>query len=99
MAEEFIESYRSRVVVWRGMFLFPADVALEFLKDCEQKDIRILGCEVFDRPAGDTILSRFDDCLDVSTKEYWDYSIAELCDFAREHILSKEDKLFEFTLP
>src|ERR1700722_9306066 len=43
MAKEFIEPYRSKTVVWRGMFLFPTDVALELLKDCEQNDIRILG--------------------------------------------------------
>jgi hypothetical protein len=98
MAKEFIEPYRSRAVVWRGMFLFPTDVALELLKDCEQKDIRILGCDVFDMPVGDTILSRFDNCLDVSTKEYWDYSVVELCGLVRDHILFKKDKLFEFTL-
>jgi hypothetical protein len=98
MAKEFIEPYGSRAVVWREMFLFPTDVALELLKDCEQNDIRILGCDVFDLPVGDTILSRFDDGLDVSTKEYWDYSVVELCSLVRDHILSKKDKLFEFTL-
>ena|ERR1700677_1254808 len=98
MAEELIEAYRSRAVEWRGMFLFPTDVALELLKDFEQNDIRILGCDVFDMPVGDTILARFDDCLDISTKEYWDYSVVELCDLVRDHILSKKDKLFEFTL-
>jgi hypothetical protein len=99
MAAELMERYRLRVVVWRDLFLFPADVALEFLNDCEHQEIRLLGCDAFEMPRGDTIRSRFEDNLDVSGKEYWDYSISELCDVIRDYVELRSGKLFEFTLP
>ena len=81
------------------MLLFPTDIALEFVNDCERKDIRILGFDAFEPPTDDTIRCSLEDCLDLSLKEYWDYSVAELCDVARNHIRARGRMLFEFVIP
>jgi hypothetical protein len=36
--------------------------------------------------------------LDASSKEYWDYSIEELCEVFRDHIRPRSRILFEFEL-
>ncbi len=81
------------------MLLLPRDVALEFVTDCERNGIRLLGFDAFEPPASDTIRCRLEECLDVSTKDYWDYSVPELCDVMRDHIRSTDNLLFEFVMP
>ena len=96
---ELLARYRSKAIVFREMTLLPKDAALEFVDDCEREDIRLLGCDGFSLPQGDVIRRSVDDVLDVSGKEYWDYSVSELCDVLRDHIRMRAWLLFEFTLP
>jgi hypothetical protein len=96
---ELLTKYRSKAVIFREMVLLPKDAALEFLDDCEREDIRLLGCDGFSLPQGDAIRSSLDDVLDVSGKEYWDYSVSELCDVLRDHVRMRAWLVFEFTLP
>jgi hypothetical protein len=67
-------------------------VALQFVNHCEREKVRILGCDGFERPRGDVIQGPPEDCLDLSAKEYWDYSIPELCDVVRDHIRARDGK-------
>lgn len=95
-----LERYRSRGVAFHELILLPATVALEFVTECEQNEIRLLGVDAFEPTGGATLQSCPDAGLDVSTKEYWDYSVAELCDVVRDHIQSVSPHvLFEFLLP
>jgi hypothetical protein len=95
----FLEDYRHRVVKWGDILLFPADVAVEAVGDFKYRDIRLLGLDAFDSSTEDKFGRRDDDCLDFSRKEYWDYSVEELCDIATEHIQFRNDLLFEFIEP
>lgn len=93
---ELLRVYEPRAIRWREMFLFPLPLSLEFLGDCERNDVRLLGFDAFELPEGDSIRCRLEDCLDVSGKDYWDYSIVELCEIIREFIADRPDLLFEF---
>ncbi len=95
----FLEDYRHRVVTWGDTLLFPADVAVEAVGAFKYRDIRLLGLDAFDSPTGDKFECRDEDCLDFSRKEYWDYSVEELCDIATEHIQARNELLFEFIEP
>ena len=93
--EELVQSYRSRAVVHRDDgLLFPSVLALEFLEECERNELRLLGYNGFIRR--DDGLIQIQDDLDLSGREHWDYSIAELCDIVRERIDARPDLLFEF---
>ena len=80
------------------MFLLPLSLSLEFLADCERNHVRLLGLDAFEPPEGDSIRCRLQDCLDVSGKDYWDYSIEELCQIVREFIADRPNLLFEFVV-
>jgi hypothetical protein len=95
----FLEDYQHRVVRWRGALLFPADVAMEAVEEFRRKDLRLLGLDAFESQMEDTFECRHEDCIDFMRKEYWDYSVAELCDIATEHIQSRNELLFEFLEP
>lgn len=98
-AAELLASYRERAVLWQEMTLFPPQLALEFLRDCAANQIRILGFESFDPPVGETIRLRSGDELDLSTRDYWDYSVEELCEVAGDAIRACEAPvLYEFAL-
>jgi hypothetical protein len=96
---ELIAKYRSKAIVFREMTLLPKDAALDFLDGCEREEIRLLGCDGFSLPQGDLLRGSPDDVLDVSGKEYWDYSVSELCDVLRDHVRLRAWLVFEFTLP
>jgi hypothetical protein len=98
MAASDLGTYRSKAVQWQDRLLLPANVALNFLDDCEEKDIRLAGCEAFETAHNGSIRSLPDDGLDASSKEYWDYSIEELCEVFRDHIRPRSRILFEFEL-
>jgi hypothetical protein len=95
----FLEDYSHRVVKWRGALLFPADVAVEAVGEFKHRNLRLLGIDAFGSPTEDTFECRREDCLDFARKEYWDYSVLDLCDIATEHIQSKNELLFEFIEP
>jgi hypothetical protein len=99
MSAELLDAYRSKAVLCRDTLLFPSDVAFEVLNHCEREQVRILGCDGFEPPRGDVIQRSLEDCLDLSTKEHWDYSIPELCDVVRDYIRARGGKFFEFVLP
>jgi hypothetical protein len=96
---QLLARYHSKAIAFREMTLLSKDAALEFLDDCEREEIRLLGCDGFSLPEGDAIRSSLDDVLDVSGKEYWDYSVSELCDVLRDHVRMRAWLVFEFTLP
>ena len=99
-SHRLLERFRARGVAFHALILLPTTVALEFVTECEQNEIRLLGLDAFEPSTGVIYQSCPDAGLDVSTKEYWDYSIAELCDVARDHIRSVSPHvLFEFLLP
>jgi hypothetical protein len=58
--------------------LFPADVAVEAVGEFKQRNLRLLDLDAFDSPTEDTFECRHEDCLDLSRKEYWDYSVVDL---------------------
>jgi hypothetical protein len=91
-----LEGYRHRVIKWRDSLLFPADVAIEALNECKQKDIRLLGLDAFGASPDDAIQYQQDGSLDLSGKDYWDYSVAELCDIAMDYVWARNELLFEF---
>lgn len=94
--EELLQSYESRAIPWKQMFLFSLSLALEFIADCERNDLRLLGLDAFEPPKGESIRCRLEDCLDVSVNEYWDYSVEELCHVVREFVSERPGLLFEF---
>lgn len=79
--------------------LFPTDVAAEAIGEFKQRNLRLLGLDAFDSQTEDEFECRPKDCLDFTHKEYWDYSVEELCDVATEHIQSRNELLFEFIEP
>jgi hypothetical protein len=95
----FLENYRHRVIHWESALLFPTDVAVEAIGEFKQRSLRLLGLDAFDSPTEDEFECRPEDCLDFTRKEYWDYSVEELCDVATEHIQSRNELLFEFIEP
>jgi len=99
MSANLLARYRAKATLWHERLLLPAAVALNFLGDCEQEEIRLLGCEAFEATHDGSIRSLPEDGLDVSGKDYWDYSVAELCDVFRDHIRTRSRMLFEFELP
>ena len=96
--KELLRVYEPRAIQWREMFLFPLSLSLEFLADCERNGVRLLGLEAFDPPQGESIRCRLEDCLDVSGKAYWDYTVEELCAVIHDFLSMRPDLLFEFVV-
>jgi hypothetical protein len=97
MATDYLGPYRSKAVPWRDRLLLPASVALSLLDDCEEKDVRLSDCEAFEAMHDGSIRSLADEGLDASGKEYWDYSVEELCEVFRDHIRLRSRMLFELS--
>ena len=95
----FLEDYADRVVKLNGALLFPADVAVEAVETFKFRDARLLGIDVYGSGVDDEYERLYEDCLDFSQKEYWDYSVEELCEIAVEYIQSRNEFLFEFVEP
>jgi hypothetical protein len=95
----FLEDYRHRVVHSGSVLLFPADVAVEAVGAFKHRNLRLLGLDAFGSSSRDTYEPRNEDSLDFTSKEYWDYSVTELCEIATEHIQSRNELLFEFIEP
>ena len=96
--EQLLRTYEAQGISWRDMFLFTLPLSLQFLGDCERNQVRLLGLDAFEPPEGESIRCRLEDCLDVSGKDYWDYSIEELCQIVREFIADRPNLLFEFVV-
>ena len=98
IAPELLERYRPSAVKWNDLLLLPADAALALVDDCEREAIRLLGYDAFEPGQGDTMRCRPEDGLDASGRDYWDYSIEELCDVIRDSIRARASLLFAFLL-
>lgn len=95
--KELFEAYRGRAIVHsRDVFLFPTLLALEFVDDCQNNALRLLGYDAFQMLDGGFL--QVQDYLDVSMREFWDYSVEELCDMVRQRIGTRPELVFEFVL-
>jgi hypothetical protein len=94
-----LERFRERGRDWKGILLLPGPAALDLLQTCVAEDLRILGVDGFAVSRGDALESRLEDCLDLSGREHWDYSVEELCELAADHVRSCSATLFEVILP
>jgi hypothetical protein len=98
-ASELIESVRSGAVIFEGRVLLPPPVAMGFLAGCEREEVRLLGVDAFFPPSNGGLRGPLQDSLDFSGKEFWDYSVPELCELARELVMSfDEERVFEFAV-
>jgi hypothetical protein len=94
---QLLQSYRGRAIVYReDVLLFPPALAVEFVNECQHHAVRLLGYDAFSTQTGGFL--QIQDYLDISGREYWDYSVEELCEIVRKRIPTQPDVVFEFVL-
>jgi hypothetical protein len=97
MTQEIDALFRSRATVHGNTLLFAPSVALEYLRACHERGVRVLGFDAFRLLPEGRIQPIMDDSLDLSAQPFSHYSQGEGLVIAERFIKERMAKeiLFE----
>lgn len=93
MKHKLIDEFSRRGIDFQGTLLLPPIVALEFIKECSRRSIRLLGFDAFRLLPSDRIQPIMDDSLDLTREPYTDCDQAQgiaLAEYLISERLTKE---------
>ena len=97
MSKELEAAFRSRGVLQGNTLLLQPTVALEFIADCRQRSIRVLGIDGFRLLSKNQIRPIIEDSIDLSSLRFGSISLEEAFAHAETFIRERihNDALFE----